>query len=769
MMNGFVWVLAFLIVNALADVAEESVGKVDCNAWDDVAKNQEEFEHCLLSGEWRQPLLLGQAYDVTENGDCEWCVGAMPNVLRLLKQGQQEGQKTTAEQVRDQFMTEVCASINSMDKREMCHQITNTYYKQIIALVGSGVGDEKMCSLLGVCSVRQDVCYSSPSVVCADRETAQRCKREDACLKYVWSRNDDFSHIVDEIKGEVVADNAECEECEMVMDKVKQFVSDSTNRQTVIDKAEDICERFFSQDECDEYVGETLGTLMELIVTEVTSSEICSAAGLCKSSSQQGTAATAASLAPSRLAPPAGLLGADECVHSLEVICADPGLRVRCEKTMVCSDMFKYGYTFGSAKYGVAPSPSTDDSVKSNVVECDACEEMVASAKQYLQDEQVQEEIERELLKVCTIYPMDGECAQYIKEYFPTVIALLEQYMDSETICEMIGMCATPSLIDVESCPSGQTECFQDACCPLPDAVCCADQLHCCPGGYSCEQQFCEKTDTKTDTINRTFKAFVKNQDDKLSNEIGIRKRRQAASEVEMESIVPPSIGQWIDLERLAGIAQGFMSQMRESGACSACKMAVQYAYERDMNEAASIKKVELTGFMSEVRSKVCEQMEKVGSSGAQECPLSDESVEVILEAAEAHKDSMLDENGVVAQCPIEALCQPKSTQLSRIVDMVNTYMCSTLTEVEEWINMDSEEHDQQWEALENKLKSASVEAGESERPLWAAKMGRVVEHVRLMRQQLEDSEVKDTVHMKKVVLLEALKKEMPAFQKCVQ
>ncbi|GFS07040.1 granulins-like [Elysia marginata] len=44
---------------------------------------------------------------------------------------------------------------------------------------------------------------------------------------------------------------------------------------------------------------------------------------------------------------------------------------------------------------------------------------------------------------------------------------------------------------DQSTCPSGQTCCEDQqggyACCPLPQAVCCSDKLHCCPEGYTCD------------------------------------------------------------------------------------------------------------------------------------------------------------------------------------------------------------------------------------------------------------------------------------------
>ena len=39
-------------------------------------------------------------------------------------------------------------------------------------------------------------------------------------------------------------------------------------------------------------------------------------------------------------------------------------------------------------------------------------------------------------------------------------------------------------------CPDGNTCCrlesYDWGCCPLPNAVCCPDRVHCCPNGYTC-------------------------------------------------------------------------------------------------------------------------------------------------------------------------------------------------------------------------------------------------------------------------------------------
>ncbi|XP_054718664.1 progranulin-like [Uloborus diversus] len=47
---------------------------------------------------------------------------------------------------------------------------------------------------------------------------------------------------------------------------------------------------------------------------------------------------------------------------------------------------------------------------------------------------------------------------------------------------------------EARDCPSYMTTCGDEKCCPLPNAVCCADGERCCPNGYRCGPGSCVKT-----------------------------------------------------------------------------------------------------------------------------------------------------------------------------------------------------------------------------------------------------------------------------------
>lgn len=55
-----------------------------------------------------------------------------------------------------------------------------------------------------------------------------------------------------------------------------------------------------------------------------------------------------------------------------------------------------------------------------------------------------------------------------------------------------------PSTVDAVQCPDGESQCPNEStcclmtdgswgCCPIPEAICCADKIHCCPHGATCD------------------------------------------------------------------------------------------------------------------------------------------------------------------------------------------------------------------------------------------------------------------------------------------
>ena len=68
----------------------------------------------------------------------------------------------------------------------------------------------------------------------------------------------------------------------------------------------------------------------------------------------------------------------------------------------------------------------------------------------------------------------------------------MKKFIFSLTIITLLGVSYSVLCPDQSECPSSTTCCQISSaygCCPYPDAVCCADKIHCCPNGYKCDVQ----------------------------------------------------------------------------------------------------------------------------------------------------------------------------------------------------------------------------------------------------------------------------------------
>lgn len=67
-----------------------------------------------------------------------------------------------------------------------------------------------------------------------------------------------------------------------------------------------------------------------------------------------------------------------------------------------------------------------------------------------------------------------------------------------ESVLTLLFSIVILSCAKENQCPGGEASCPENStccplhdgsygCCPIKDAVCCADSVHCCPGGYTCD------------------------------------------------------------------------------------------------------------------------------------------------------------------------------------------------------------------------------------------------------------------------------------------
>jgi len=696
----------FLFVSGIHSQAVSSV-PYDCNALETLVDDDVAFEHCLTSGVWQSGLVGDERYDLEENEQCGWCVSVMPNVLAFMKRNNEvvinefvETQDTSpimksvesgidADVVKEQFLDEICNSLSGTNTKAQCIELTEKYYKRTIAMLAAGVPAERVCSLLKVCHIKFGICYTSPDVVCADLETAKKCGKFDSCLQFEWSKK--VATVPAPVEG-----SAECEECEALIDYVKQYLSDSSNREAIVDGAENICERFFTNAQCEKYVGESIGEIILLLENDVSAAELCSLLGMCKSNEQ--TEQTPEN--------PRGLLGADECVAPLDTICSDLMYARRCKMMTRC-------FEWGSSKFGLMNADSTYNfKHASSGYMCEVCEGVVESVKQMLDDEKTEDEIEKEVLTLCDKCPEKDKCVALVKEYLTMVIKMVDAQLDPDTICQLMKLChpyekrvvgvrPVPYIngmiekprVKVEDvkcstdyyCPSGNTCCAMTddsyGCCPLADAVCCSDHVHCCPGGYTCQEDECVKSDGSDLNSFMAYIRMPKKRTMERTRRHVIDREHTHAKKVESshdEEFTLPTVD---DLSQWGNqIAEHFNKKLEEADGCYVCKIITK------IYQAAPIDDDKMESELMPFYEQFCTLYKQYNIFSDVECPSLD-TVREILKAAKEYKGD---------GCPLTYMCtEKKSFGLPDLLDMFKGMLCDSYQAV-----IDMVDDKENWDAV---------------------------------------------------------------------
>merc|ERR1712183_882082 len=92
-----------------------------------------------------------------------------------------------------------------------------------------------------------------------------------------------------------------------------------------------------------------------------------------------------------------------------------------------------------SAQKYMKSKPVTDDET------CEICKLVATELDQVFDEDSTQKEIEEALENVCNILPssIKSECDDFIEEYTPQIIQLLEEKLQPESLCKQIGLCTS--------------------------------------------------------------------------------------------------------------------------------------------------------------------------------------------------------------------------------------------------------------------------------------------------------------------------------------
>ncbi|KAK2572888.1 Prosaposin [Acropora cervicornis] len=230
----------------------------------------------------------------------------------------------------------------------------------------------------------EDKCSWGPSYWCENHEQAVECKAVEHCRTNVWA----------------VKDETACEICEMVVPKIKDFVSKNTTQAEVLTLLEQGCSEAqefaaMCKSLVDQYAPVIMSNIDKLMADP---QKVCTALGLCTSQVKKSVAAqlifNSLPLEKHLFAP---------------------------KKTVITSKPYKASAT------------------------CILCEYVMTTLKGILSENSTKEEIKEALEDVCSLFPdtIRSECDQFVKQYEPAIAELLLQEIDPAMVCTMLGLCAS--------------------------------------------------------------------------------------------------------------------------------------------------------------------------------------------------------------------------------------------------------------------------------------------------------------------------------------
>lgn len=385
--------------------------KEQCASFDVLGDNQDLFEQCIKSGVWDEPATDRNNYaNLLMNDQCDSCVANVAGAIASVRVGLPP------------------------------QQLDTQHHDKVIGCIGNGMSQAKICQLMGDCEAKPtigdrpllggDECVSSPEVVCSDLYLAKRCNRFDLCMRHHWKSPLSGS------PAAIVEGDFECDECIAAFDEIKAALANNSTRQELIEKTEAICSRFLSADTCKQYIEAYLPEMIDMIENDVTSKQVCTLSGMCKQQ-QSGSPPIFTPVRPVRPAgpKPQGLLGGNECTQQLLVVCQSVQTAKKCGRFDMCLN-------------NVWTMPAQQQTVLNNVPErdylpvaCDACRGLMEVIKAAIAREATLEQITEDAEKLCNHCPNKTECQDFIKEYLPEIIRLVDAGLNSEVICGLLGMC----------------------------------------------------------------------------------------------------------------------------------------------------------------------------------------------------------------------------------------------------------------------------------------------------------------------------------------
>jgi len=426
-------------------------------------------EICDLSGLCSQAFEKVPATPLREGEDieCEFCEKVIQHWIDVY------ASDTSLNEFK-QLLDGICDKLDSKNA-DHCKHIVDDYYIPAFEFIRTQLKPHMLCSVVGLCPSSKHT--SKPQTISMVKLSPAR---KSSSAPSPGALNGPL-YVPDSV---VAANTPTCVMCEYVIDSLDKYISDKKNEAEVKRAVESICNRMPSsvKNKCTNFVETYEPAIVQMIVNNIDSSQICTMLHLCNS--EYGDVETQALLQQNTIMKSLGKSSNCEMCefamnevfsflkdkddqemvkNVLESVCyhLPSSVERNCEDFVekytttivqliveglsadeICSFLQLCEAEEVTTPVPVTPYPTADTS-------CVLCEYVITTLDSMLEDKSNEAQIKAALESLCSILPssVEKQCDTFVETYTDLIIDMLTKDVSPEMICTNLGLCKKTSNI----------------------------------------------------------------------------------------------------------------------------------------------------------------------------------------------------------------------------------------------------------------------------------------------------------------------------------
>ncbi|XP_071829151.1 uncharacterized protein [Apostichopus japonicus] len=366
--------------------------------------------------------------------DCEIDVGLLTEQL----------EKASTEDEIIQIVEKFCTDLGAL--AEDCRLVVNAYGPEMLKALIEKLQPDQVCALLGFC--KPDTSVTDP--------------QEDQSAQIMLQLMDRASSKLLEILGtQLFAGDKMCTDCTNFIGDVKKLLNNATVEAMITGEVKRLCQYLGAyKTECELIVTTLVPQGIGQLVEKINAKQDCSQIGFCKSLHSDEPVPEPPTNDPCSdckafMGDVKTILSNSSVqkmiIEDLENFCNDLGsLAPQCQEyveqygSLVFSLILQYFdpnmicSTIGFCK--------SEEMVVASFDVCTECKTYMGDFVQFLNTPSVQQNVMKQVTSICKMLKISDNCDQVVSEYGPLIMKMLLQYLNPESFCKEIGVCASEAI-----------------------------------------------------------------------------------------------------------------------------------------------------------------------------------------------------------------------------------------------------------------------------------------------------------------------------------